>query len=444
MMPDIAGMPYFTLNFTAEGKPQNEAQIAAIDSFLAGHAKPATLLVIAHGWRNSETHATNVYATLLGNVAERLPQLGASGTTPVVVGVFWPSLKFPEPDDLPEQKKLGGAVANKQPTIDPKVLIARLEDIKTGSSSDSHVDDAIMALGRLNETAGRKDFVKAIKALATAEEDDFDLNSGKFQSADAEKLFQNLNSASNFNEKKSGSGGAAALQPKNNAVHSLLARLDGAFSGVTGAAWRMLNYLTYFQMKERAGTVGCGLAEVLSDLTSKHPDVRLHLIGHSFGARLMTMVARSAPKLKPVSLSLLQGAFSHNGFGEKFDNVKDGFFRSVVKDRVVSGAVLVTHTANDEAVGIAYAIASRLSGVNAAGLGDKSDVYGGIGRNGARHLANGEGLEKNLLEAGGIYELAKGKVHNFEAGNLISNHGDVTNPAVANLIAHAVAKLGPD
>jgi hypothetical protein len=443
MMQDIAGMPYLALDFDAEGKPENKVQIAEIEKYLAGHAGPATLLVIAHGWRNSAAYAAELYATLLKHVAERLPTLGAGGPTPAIIGVFWPSLTFPEQDELPEQKGVGGAASKQKAAIDLELLAARLKDMKNGSSSDSHVDAAIKALDRLGVKQGRADFVTAVQKLAIPEEgDDTDFNGDKFRSTDAETLFDNLDSPSNFAmKKKRGGGGVASLQSKSNAVSGLISRLDGAFSGVTGAAWRMLNYLTYYQMKERAGTVGRGLAQVLSELKSAHPDMRLHLVGHSFGARLVTMAAKSAPKLNPISLCLLQGAFSHNGFGTKFDTVRDGFFRSVVKDGIVSGAILVTHTANDEAVGIAYAIASRLSRVNASGIGDKSDAYGGIGRNGALYLSEGEGLEGNLLKAGEIYHLSKGRVHNFEAGDLILNHGDVTNPAVANLVAHALAKL---
>jgi len=49
----------------------------------------------------------------------------------------------------------------------------------------------------------------------------------------------------------------------------------------------------------------------------------------------------------------------------------------------VAGPILITHTANDKAVGIAYALASRISGQTGAALGDATDVFGGIGRNGA-------------------------------------------------------------
>ena len=54
----------------------------------------------------------------------------------------------------------------------------------------------------------------------------------------------------------------------------------------------MLNFATYYQMKERAGTVGAGgLNPLLRELRAAAPDLRIHLVGHSFGGRLVTAAA---------------------------------------------------------------------------------------------------------------------------------------------------------
>ena len=82
-------------------------------------------------------------------------------------------------------------------------------------------------------------------------------------------------------------------------------------------------------------------------------------------------------------MSLLQGAFSHHGFARDFEPGKNGFFRQVIDNKTVRGPVVITKTANDKAVGFAYAVASRISNDAAAGVGDAGDKFGGIGRNGA-------------------------------------------------------------
>ena len=58
----------------------------------------------------------------------------------------------------------------------------------------------------------------------------------------------------------------------------------------------------------------------------------------------------------------------------------------------------MTHTHNDKAVGIAYPLASRFSGDQAAALGDKNDKFGGLGRNGAQKMETGETIDGVLLD----------------------------------------------
>ncbi len=136
-------------------------------------------------------------------------------------------------------------------------------------------------------------------------------------------------------------------------------------SGIKAGARRFLNFTTYYQMKERAGQVGAGgLNSVLRHLRTHGPAVRLHLIGHSFGGRLVAAAADGpgdAPAVRIDSLTLLQAAFSHNGFAPRFDGTHDGFFRKIVAERKVAGPIVVTYTVNDKAVGLAYPLSSRLA-----------------------------------------------------------------------------------
>jgi hypothetical protein len=73
--------------------------------------------------------------------------------------------------------------------------------------------------------------------------------------------------------------------------------------------------------------------------------------------------------VRPDTVLLLQGAFSHNAFTLKGDPADRGAFRDVIEKKKVRGAIVNTPTRNDKAVGTAYPIASRISGVIAAALG---------------------------------------------------------------------------
>ena len=81
-----------------------------------------------------------------------------------------------------------------------------------------------------------------------------------------------------------GAGGATALSasaPSPTAVGGA-AGLGDLFSGIKAGATRFLNYLTYYEMKARAGTVGKGVGQLLDKLS---PSVQhIHLIGHSLAA----------------------------------------------------------------------------------------------------------------------------------------------------------------
>jgi hypothetical protein len=138
-------------------------------------------------------------------------------------------------------------------------------------------------------------------------------------------------------------------------------------------------------------------------------------------------------------MTLLQAAFSHNGFAEDFDGERDGFFREVVAQGKVAGPIVVTHTRNDTAVGIAYPIASRLSRQDASDLGDEDDVFGGIGRNGALARVTTEAVAGELLGADGVYAFTAGKLHNLKADRFIADHGAVTGPEVANALLAAAS-----
>jgi pimeloyl-ACP methyl ester carboxylesterase len=198
-----------------------------------------------------------------------------------------------------------------------------------------------------------------------------------------------------------------------------------------------LNITTYYEMKQRAGTVGVqGLAPLIDEL-AKRPQLRhIHLVGHSFGARLVTAAAMASTTDKLRSLSLLQAAFSHNGFSQS----ERGYFRKVVDSKRLSGPIIVTYTPNDLAVGKAYAIASRLSGNSTSGLGDANDKFGGLGRNGALNMLPREVSDNitQLLETRQVYGFQTGTIYNLEGSDFIKSHSDVKGPQVAWAISQVI------
>jgi hypothetical protein len=200
-------------------------------------------------------------------------------------------------------------------------------------------------------------------------------------------------------------------------------------------------------MKNRAGAIGeGGVRNVLKRIREDRPAtgqgaLAIHLVGHSFGARLVTAATAGPQGAAPLpvnSLVLLQAAFSHYGFALDYDGTHDGYFRRVVTDPVyVTGVVAITFTAKDKAVGLAYPLASRIARQIAAAFGDANDPYGGLGRNGAQKTPGTRTV--TLAAPGTVYGFAARGIYNLDSNATIGGHSDLAHPEVAYALLSAMA-----
>jgi hypothetical protein len=444
-MDTIAGLPFYALEITKEGNVFNSQQQAAIEGAVtaAGAAKVTDFFVISHGWNNDMADARQLYNALFANIAALIPVHPRLAERKfAIVGVFWPSKKFADAELIPS-----GGVASlgvDDQDLEASALKDKLESLKgTFDRPDDAVLDRAKALVDVIEDseAKQKEFVDLIRSLLPQHPSDVtEDGSDEFLHRPGADILKALSAPPMFNRAADNGGETHALGLDDEDRDATGGAVDfgDVFNGMKAAAWRLLNYATYYQMKERAGVVGKSLNGVLGSVRKLRPDLRIHLIGHSFGARAVTAAADGSAALRPSSMSLLQGAFSHNGFTEKFDGKSDGFFRKVVSQSKVDGPILATHTVNDRAVGIAYPLASRISFDNRADFGDENDVYGGIGRNGAVKMKPDECVKGVLLADTGTYNFSAGKVHNLLADKYVTDHSDVKGPQIANAIVHAV------
>jgi hypothetical protein len=202
----------------------------------------------------------------------------------------------------------------------------------------------------------------------------------------------------------------------------------------------ILNLATYYEMKARSAAVGHGLAAVLAAVRAARPYLRLHLAGHSFGARVMASALATGDPLPVSSVTLIQGAFSHYGFARRWDGVHDGFFRPALLGSRVTGPVVVTYSHHDEVLGIAYALASRLADQPDSAIGPfggPHDEFGALGANGA--LATPESVWAPMGGLGGqAYAFTAGAVNNLESSTYIPNHSAITCAEVGMAILGAV------
>lgn len=439
-MAELAGFPYFEVQFNKQGAVHDQKEVDQVLQFV-GETPVTDLIVISHGWNNDMKEARQLYKDFFARAREMIDEgsVHMPGDRKLaVLGVLWPSKKFAD-DEL----KPSGAASGK-PKVPVSFVKKQLDGLKgvfDNPKADKIIEEAKKLVPELEDKASaRRKFVKLVRSLPNKERAEREDGSDRFFKLNEDEVMVRLSKPVREAPRRSSGGGGAAGGAAGGAV-GLRAPAGGAaglgsmLTGFVSAARNLLNYTTYYQMKERAGLVGStGLNAVMRKIRAKAPNMKIHLVGHSFGGRLVAAAALGPSGGAPVgitSMTLLQAAFSHNGFGEKYDKKNDGFFRKVVSEGRVSGPLVITCTENDKAVGLAYPLASLLSGDDAAALGDKNDRFGGIGRNGALVQFTPEATDATLDKVGASYAFKQGKLYNLNADKFISGHSDVCGREVA-------------
>jgi hypothetical protein len=426
---------YAPVEFTTAGQPDQGQLAAAADAAQAAGA--TDVLLIAHGWNNDIPAATRMFERLTDNLAELLPAAPPPARRVVVAGVLWPSVRWADEDEVAG----GGASAG-----DPG---QRLHD-----AIDEVVEDPAVA-AELHAAADRLDsdpdaraaFLAGLRRLLPdpdpASEDPIP---GPLTDGDPDEVFAATQEAMAGLDEDEEAEVAPSDEGPPGSFPDLLEDEQVGGAGLldilrdpVDAGRQLLNLTTYYTMKERAGTVGSrGLTQLLDRLHQRVPDARLHLAGHSFGARVVA--AAAAATTTPVhSVSLLQGAFSHFGFAQNYARSgKDGLFRPAITGQALRGPIIVTHTHKDTAVRRAYSIASRLARQIGADLGGgPNDPYGGIGANGALQTAEADNSTR-LEDVGFPYRFQPRRIHNLLGDSFIANHGSVTGRQVAHALRCAM------
>jgi Serine hydrolase len=441
-MNDIAGISYTAARFDKDGAALNKQEITL--------PKDTTDVIVAsHGWNNTEEQAEQqLYIPLFTNFAA-VASNQLQNKKIAIVGVIWPSKRFTDVVDaaVAEQGPGGGAGFGMSSTAADETIRAKLDVIATmfDKKAAKKITAAKNQIGKLeSDLDARRKFVDELRSLldeSAAHEED---NSALFFKLDGSVMLEKLKMPTPLVSSGGGGGGGAAslgAHPKTTPAGGA-AGLGDIFSGIKSGAIRFLNYLAYYEMKKRAGTVGQNGVGPLLDRLAENAQ-RIYLVGHSFGCRVVTAATATSTTDKLQSMLLLQAAFSHNGFSKSMN----GFFRSVVDNQRIKGPIVVTYTPNDRAVGIAYPVASRLSGTVASAFGDANDKFGGLGRNGAQKMEPSEVVQgvDRLLAVGGSYSWQSGRFHNLEGSKYIIDpsggdaHGFVTGKEVAWAISRAMA-----
>ena len=457
-MERLADRPYWVLAFAEDGRLISPAGHTFLDEVSASGVRE--LFVLSHGWNTSQAGADDLYASLLPMVARSANHATALG--PVgLVGVHWPSLWFPDPPRGTAAGASAGA-GHAQSTQPGSLEAPRSRDAELSgreiaeSLREAFGDaqrDAVDRLGGLID--------EGEAAAAAGGEPD---QAQRDRLAEFHRLLQQL--VDHPGPPAFEDSGETALFTSDDPERDYAfiahefggASVDGSAQGladnfrtVWNGAKDVLRITSYFVMKARAGDVGSkGLGPLLAELhkADAAPATRVHLVGHSFGGRLVAFALAGIPSAaaSPVaSLVLVQAAFSHFSFSGARDNPFGvaGALRDVA-DRV-HGPLVATFSEHDWAVGQWYPRASALARQDNQ-ANPQVSRWGGLGAGGFQAVSPFD--RRDLLTQGSDYAFSTGHFYGVDGSTVIDDfqqsafagaHSDIRKEEVAWLITAAAA-----
>ncbi|MFF1548294.1 serine-threonine protein kinase [Streptomyces sp. NPDC058291] len=431
--PAMSVTPYWELVFDADGDPDGGRRDRLLTQ--AGRRGIRDLIVFTHGWNSDRADATRLCSRFFAPIPSLAPAARIGYT-----GVVWPSMRFPD-EPIPDFPRSAAASAACRPGLDADTRRALLETFPGRAG-------VIDGIGRLLETrppgeGGLEEFGRLVRLLVEVEP------AGPQALCAADTVGEAAGAPASREEPEMfACPTAPACEDFARALAGLASAPDApgfALPDPWDGARELLRQATYYAMKRRAGTVGeRGLGPLLGRLAAVAPDVRVHLVGHSFGGRLVSFALRGLPEgVRTVkSVTLLQGAFSHYAFAARLPH--DPRAGGVLQGRQnrIDGPLVCCHSRFDQALGTMYPLASRMAGDDRGLVGEVLGArWGAMGHDGVQAVPGtractlAEALSGALPASGCVNVDAAAVVR--RGGAPAGAHGDIVHPELARLVLAA-------
>jgi hypothetical protein len=429
-LPNGFKVPFYVVKFDSQGICVTPKTSAA----LTGAVRDGTftdLYLFSHGWNNTPKDAIATYRRWIEGYQSspaRVSHAIQREYRPALVGIVWPSVWI-----VPWWER-GPSIAGGVSVEDEREDAMVRELAGYVPERDRERFYALTESDRLNEDEARE-FIALLGRLYGGGDEDV----GEAEGPAVDALLASW-------DRLARSGGETPFVPEDQDAVVVVrpgGRSDPEAAGtVARAPVDGVRMFSVWQMKDRAATVGGnGVAALLRDLLAAsaerptRPAARTHLLGHSFGAKVLLSAICSPGRAdldRPVdSLLLLQPAINQYGLADQVPgrNGPGGYHAALQR---VSQPILSTFSNRDAPLRSFFHLALQrdrdLGEPQIAGDEPPSD-YAAMGGYGPRGVTSMNTIDMPV--AGANYPLGSGapEVCALRAHDLIGGHSDISNDA---------------
>lgn len=437
---DGSSIPLYLLPFDKEGRciaPRTLQDLQA----KAASGRFTDLHIYSHGWNNIFKEAVEHYTeffTEYFEIRKKADWFGAD-YRPLVVGVIWPSTALVSKDEVAPTFAADAPVTVRAAAMNNALFaISELADVLPRANVSR-----FLQLACQDSPLRRQETLELARIL---------LPVFQREAADQEGIAQEVTPEKLLTAWEQTAGGTAQSDKGKPGALPDEEETDTAQDALRGAGFldffdpkEIIRKATVFLMKDRAGTVGAhGVGPMLNNLLAD-TTTRVHLIGHSFGAKvvLSALMAVQYPR-KVISVLLLQPAINAFCFARSIqeNGGKPGAYRSALARTEMP--IFSTFSSRDAPLTSFFHIALRRDGDlgeirPAAGPPSKFAALGGFGPAG---MLPGESRTTPMLTPPDKYDLSDPNIRLYAldgSDQCITSHGDVRNKftewAMVNLVS---------
>ena len=395
------------------------------------------VFLFSHGWNNDWEAASQRYEGFISGFIRMRAEHDLPFSPeyrPVLAGIFWPSTALVMPWERPPKFAAAGASS-----VDSDVAGWMQEVDELAADVDPGLREEFYGLAqtkRLSDAQVKRLAVILADVIAGYATADLEAAGTTTNSPTAQELVdrsKQLAKGTGSARRKPGEFGFADDSTTGPQAALSLGDLDPR---------GIIRIATVLQMKDRAGVVGRdGVGPLLRDVLKADKDVRVHLVGHSYGAIVVLSALCNIPEAalpaKVDSILLLQPAVSQWCFASNVDNEGyPGGYRSALKR--VRQPIMTTFSKNDVPLTKMFHLAARrdsdkgqLKMAAGANLPAPPSSFAALGGFGPAGLSQAELQVLDMTVPMTRYSIREPepRVIALRGDRTVPGHGDISVPA---------------